>query len=645
MKVFDFDPRDYADAYRDEGYVHIREGMSREFHAALWKVFSPVESFAVDHGPDGLPATVKQLFPDGDQDLYDAIDDELSEVRQSAWQNLVLGSGYVTREMEHRKDSPDWVQLRYKTRMFSAERLDGSWDEQVQQDARHFQWSGTNATFASDIAVGAKVVPIVKTDVPGGHTLTASPGVKLTASGKAERDQRGYNAGSQWRYVSYQTDTVRYRLKTRYTVDVFSDVKGVPDQAVHKEQAVYVRIPVREVERFENLLARVVAKVEERLARKAFRDDVADRIRDEAPAEIVSDGEQLFDLDAPIGIELGKSRGSSVVDIVAGAEDLIPTILYEIGKADKKRTWTGPPRTRRQWLHLERELGTLYTNDVLVSLSNQLISTSVGHTAYRMVGSGYERLKIDVKWQQDARTVSPPVIDRINEGRIDHNPIGFSDFWNAEKLTSTREFGIGFNAKVEPDKKKSHLKAWTGEIGYGYQKSRTDELTIGQAASVSMGSVYSGPLRSVKTKGGYRVRIRLDLLEEVVSGSTGAALGQYVGKKTIERFTGGESEGGPGQSVEPDDVVVPGMLRYQVPETVMLPSGRDLVLAGDDQHRERNVGQYRRNGAAGDAGDPARMGAAGTAATGAADAVHPGTARRPQGQAAHRRPHRRRVRP
>jgi hypothetical protein len=35
MKVFDFDPHDYSAAYRDDGYVHIREGMSREFHAAL----------------------------------------------------------------------------------------------------------------------------------------------------------------------------------------------------------------------------------------------------------------------------------------------------------------------------------------------------------------------------------------------------------------------------------------------------------------------------------------------------------------------------------------------------------------------------------------------------------------------------------
>src|SRR4051795_1236402 len=35
MKVFDFDPSDYADAYAGEDYVHIREGMSPEFHAAL----------------------------------------------------------------------------------------------------------------------------------------------------------------------------------------------------------------------------------------------------------------------------------------------------------------------------------------------------------------------------------------------------------------------------------------------------------------------------------------------------------------------------------------------------------------------------------------------------------------------------------
>jgi hypothetical protein len=35
VKVFDFDPADHAGALRDQGYVHIREGVTREFHEFL----------------------------------------------------------------------------------------------------------------------------------------------------------------------------------------------------------------------------------------------------------------------------------------------------------------------------------------------------------------------------------------------------------------------------------------------------------------------------------------------------------------------------------------------------------------------------------------------------------------------------------
>jgi hypothetical protein len=35
MKVFDFDPADYADHYAEHGWVHIKNGQSPEFHAAL----------------------------------------------------------------------------------------------------------------------------------------------------------------------------------------------------------------------------------------------------------------------------------------------------------------------------------------------------------------------------------------------------------------------------------------------------------------------------------------------------------------------------------------------------------------------------------------------------------------------------------
>lgn len=35
MKIFDFDPSDYADIYRTQEWVHIREGVSEEFHRVL----------------------------------------------------------------------------------------------------------------------------------------------------------------------------------------------------------------------------------------------------------------------------------------------------------------------------------------------------------------------------------------------------------------------------------------------------------------------------------------------------------------------------------------------------------------------------------------------------------------------------------
>jgi hypothetical protein len=40
MKVFDFDPSDYAETYRTHGWVHIPEGVSKEFHEVLLRYAS-----------------------------------------------------------------------------------------------------------------------------------------------------------------------------------------------------------------------------------------------------------------------------------------------------------------------------------------------------------------------------------------------------------------------------------------------------------------------------------------------------------------------------------------------------------------------------------------------------------------------------
>ncbi len=75
MKIFDFDPSDYADIYRSQEWVHIREGVSEEFHEALLRYASEelndhlLGSFAIKgkkeqslfEFPDGLDYT-NELF-------------------------------------------------------------------------------------------------------------------------------------------------------------------------------------------------------------------------------------------------------------------------------------------------------------------------------------------------------------------------------------------------------------------------------------------------------------------------------------------------------------------------------------------------------------------------------------------------------
>lgn len=94
MKVFDFDPRDYADAYRDEGYVHIREGMSREFHAALLEY---AERELTSHKLDDFAIKGKK-----EQSLYDFPDQvDISELYDVVCATCGLDRGNVTLSERH----------------------------------------------------------------------------------------------------------------------------------------------------------------------------------------------------------------------------------------------------------------------------------------------------------------------------------------------------------------------------------------------------------------------------------------------------------------------------------------------------------------------------------------------------------------
>ena len=94
MKVFDFDPRDYAHAYREEGYVHIREGMSREFHAALVEY---AERELTSHKLDDFAIKGKK-----EQSLYDFPDEvDIGELYEVVCATCGLDRANVTLSERH----------------------------------------------------------------------------------------------------------------------------------------------------------------------------------------------------------------------------------------------------------------------------------------------------------------------------------------------------------------------------------------------------------------------------------------------------------------------------------------------------------------------------------------------------------------
>jgi hypothetical protein len=94
MKVFDFDPSEYAGAYRDEGYVHIREGLSREFHASL---VAYAERELTSHKLDDFAIKGKK-----EQSLYDFPDEvDIGELYDVVCATCGLYRGNVTLSERH----------------------------------------------------------------------------------------------------------------------------------------------------------------------------------------------------------------------------------------------------------------------------------------------------------------------------------------------------------------------------------------------------------------------------------------------------------------------------------------------------------------------------------------------------------------
>jgi hypothetical protein len=95
MKVFDFAPADYAEQYQAQGYVHVREGVSKEFHEYLLNFVAELEKHRIGE-LKGLGDKEQALleFPD-DVDYPGELYDVAAEVAGLNRDTMVLSERHI----------------------------------------------------------------------------------------------------------------------------------------------------------------------------------------------------------------------------------------------------------------------------------------------------------------------------------------------------------------------------------------------------------------------------------------------------------------------------------------------------------------------------------------------------------------------
>jgi hypothetical protein len=117
MRVFDFAPADYTAQYKEQGYVHIREGVSAEFHEYLLRFVEQLARHRLDN-LTGLGNKEQALldFPD-DVSYPDELYDVVAEVSGLNRQTMVLSERHIKSYEADAKPEPTAHKDRYPSQV------------------------------------------------------------------------------------------------------------------------------------------------------------------------------------------------------------------------------------------------------------------------------------------------------------------------------------------------------------------------------------------------------------------------------------------------------------------------------------------------------------------------------------------------
>jgi hypothetical protein len=570
---------------------------AEEFHRALLEVSSLVAGIPVDD----LAALRKRIvarFRGAGTGIVEGLSEDLTEEKLIPWHLMLFGSGHLSPEWLAGEGSQGWGRFRMKMRMVAFERAGGDRDQTRWLDTRKLMWAEAASKTVGGSA--SEYYDLTFSPTFGKHgeaTLSLFPW-----GGPSQADARGQAgslAGGEWRYVAFsEEDWVQYPITVQETLEMYSSVPGA--SGVTRQTGVtYVKIPVDEVPRLEEI-GRAAAEIVR--LRRAMRGAgtaeqwaqlraVEQRLKDLGD----TDGPPVTDRVPPPSVAQGLSRGMGVVDLLPGAEKIIPTAL-----ADLRRSEAGPQRNEREWLDVEAGLARLISSLALLPLSSLLIAGTVHVHILTITPTGVYAEDIGVRWVQ---APEQPGISRKTGGVIDHFPADYADSTQTDTATSGISAGMvpTFIMKLHGDEKKSATYGFA--FGYSYSGSLSRSSSVGVQTWASQPWRYEGTLLKSFASGEFEVETSVKFRPAVLGTPQGLARITTGGVKYLtgllksmfaeEPGTDAGGEAAPADSSfgreYHNTVRIKGKLRNSLPESASPRTGQPVPSAGPMVRRAQAI--------------------------------------------------------
>jgi hypothetical protein len=432
----------------------------------------------------------------------------------------------------------------------------------------------------------------------GNHAL----GVGLTAAVRAETGltTSGLHGGGEWRaHTAVGPDgtgepVVVYRAQVRLTAEIETTRPGVRSE-VGADGIVHLVVPAREAARFE---AGIQHALDPAGHPPPPRHGGRPEQRPLAPGEPQLPGENRPEARLPPPeVEHNVGLGAAHVDLLSGAERVVPEAIDAVAAAERGQRWAAghSPRARHQF---RAWLGARFSPEALASAALNLTSRGIEHTYERAVPGGVERVTVEVSFRRDGLApdgtgaATPPEYGRIEDVAINVIPTDYSGYGFGEGLPgSVRgaasaggtggaqalppirlplervELPAGGGprlAEVSVPLNPGWFRTLTAAGGASYSRAQATSMSTEVFSFKTLGALFDpGPVRTFDYRGTYDVQVKVDYHPgEVLRSRPQKALHGLA--QVAFRRPG--LPAGPAFTQRAERTVTDGLVRYLVPE-------------------------------------------------------------------------------